>query len=354
MEDRIELGSEFSLSFDSLNKVEKNLFSYMEKYETTWFDYGRSAIRSIPIPSDKKILLPEYICKSVTECFPLERICFYRINEDLEIDLEDLLRKIAGDVGVIYIVHYFGYLQCQQTLAAIRRAADDHKIIIIEDMTQSLFSEHSAIGDYIVASVRKWMAVHQGGILYTGQERPLPDVGRFPLSEDNGRVYGMVLKDLFLKEDYDTDLRYREIFASSEARVDRSRQPMRLSDLARYLIECVDIGELVAKRKDNMRRLQKGLEELGIQTIRRFDDNECPLVYPIRVRDRDRFRRYLMENRIYCAVHWPFDGIKEEQRSNAKINAETMISLPIDQRYGPREIDHMLDVICVYGGGILF
>lgn len=159
---------------------------------------------------------------------------------DLEIDIED-----------------------QKTLLDIRRIADDHGAIIIEDMTQSLFSEHEVIGDYIVASARKWMAVHQGGILYTGQ---------------------------------------------------------------------------------------KGSEGSGLYAVRCFDDSECPLVYPIRVRDRGRFRRYLIENRIYCAVHWPFDGIKEEQRSNAKINAETMLSLPTDQRYGSKEIDHMLEVIHDYGG----
>ena len=48
---------------------------------------------------------------------------------DLEIDIED-----------------------QKTLLDIRRIADDHGAIIIEDMTQSLFSEHEVIGDYIVAS----------------------------------------------------------------------------------------------------------------------------------------------------------------------------------------------------------
>ena len=41
-----------------------------------------------------------------------------------------------------------------------------------------------------------------------------------------------------------------------------------------------------------------------------------------------------MEHRIYCAVHWPFDGICGEEREQARKNGDELISLPIDQRYG--------------------
>ena len=68
--------------------------------------------------------------------------------------------------------------------------------------------------------------------------------------------------------------------------------------------------------------------------------------------DRDEFRAYLMEHRIYCAVHWPFDGVNEMDRPMGKENAENLISLPIDQRYGYEELEYMASVISAYRGNM--
>jgi dTDP-4-amino-4,6-dideoxygalactose transaminase len=124
--------------------------------------------------------------------------------------------------------------------------------------------------------------------------------------------------------------------------------------LAKFLISCVSISNLIETRIDNMQRLHRGLKKLGISGIREYKEGECPLAYPLRVNNRDAFRHYLMENRIYCAVHWPFDGFKAVERQNAIKNANSIISLPIDQRYGAEEIDYLLNVIEKYGGELTF
>lgn len=96
------------------------------------------------------------------------------------------------------------------------------------------------------------------------------------------------------------------------------------------------------------------MKSIGIRGIRNFKKNEVPLAYPIRIRERDKFRTYLMNNKIYCAVHWPFDGFMPDERPNSIFNAKTLISLPIDQRYGDKEINYMLEVISKYGGELIF
>lgn len=162
MENRIELGSEFNLSLNSLNTVDNNLFQYLSKYSVQWYDYGRSAIRHIPIPSDKIILLPEFICESVIECFDKSRITFYKTDGNLNTDLEDLLKKITPDAGAVYVVHYFGYLQNDNVMRQIKDITGRFGITLIEDTAQSLFSEHELLGDYGVSSARKWMGVPGG------------------------------------------------------------------------------------------------------------------------------------------------------------------------------------------------
>lgn len=353
MENKIELGSEFNLSLNELHIVKNNLFTYLKDYKVQWFDYGRSALRHIPIPKGRIVLLPEFICESVIKCFCKNSIRFYCINEMFQIDIYDLLEKIDETVGVIYVAHYFGFLQSESILSMIREIANKRGILVIEDTTQSLFSAHKLFGDYMLASIRKWMAVPMGGILYTKQA-VLPELSTCRQNNDNTKAYGMILKEIFLKMSYDTNVAYREIFSEAEELVDSSADVGRISDFAYFLIKCVDIENLIERRKRNSARLSEGLKELGIDSIRLFDKSECPLVYPIRVKNRDDFRRYLMENRVYSAVHWPFDGILPEERINAKKNAETLLSLPIDQRYGEKEIDYMINVICRYGGELSF
>lgn len=353
MGNNIELGSEFSLSLNELCKTERNLFSYLQSYDTQYFNYGRSAIRQVPIPEGKTVLLPEFICESVTNCFPRDLIQFYRIDSEFQIDLDNLLSKVNDCTGTIYVVHYFGFLQDVYTMRTIRQIADDNQIVVVEDTTQSLFSSHSLCGDYALASIRKWMPVPMGGVLYSNSRR-LPNPINFEQDQDNMRAYAMVLKELFLQNIYDTNIMYRRIFEQSEQNVDGSSEKKCLSDFAHFIIECVDVAQLQAKRKANAARLIQGLERLGISIIRKFSENECPLVVPLRVKDRDAFRRYLIENRIYCAVHWPFDGVLPEDRLMAQSNAKTLISLPIDQRYGENEIDYMCNVISQYGGDLLF
>lgn len=352
MVNKIELGSEFNISLNDLQVVDDNLFTYLNEYDVQWYDYGRTAIKQIPVPAGKKILLPEFICESVIACFDKCLISFYRVDDEFYIDIDSLLDKIDDSVGCIYIAHYFGFLQRQSDLEIIKKAAAKHEIIIIEDTTQSLFSKHQLCGNYVVSSIRKWMAVPMGGVLYTTRGRLR--ASHYQTNIDNTKAYGMILKDMFLKSGYDTNLKYQEIFAQSEDKINYITNTHTISDFTKFLISCESIEKLISKRKANVSRLSDGLREIGINGIREFNSMECPLTYPIRVKNRDNFRRYLMDNRIYCAIHWPFDGFKPEERQNCIYNSETLISLPIDQRYGDKEIDYLIDVISKYGGELLF
>lgn len=74
---------------------------------------------------------------------------------------------------------------------------------------------------------------------------------------------------------------------------------------------------------------------------------------PIRVKNRDALRCRLMEHRIYCAVHWPFDGVQADKRPLARKLAAQMLSLSIDQRYDTAHIDYLMDTLDTYKGLLL-
>lgn len=353
MESNIELGSEFNISLNDLSVKDDNLFEYLKDYKTQWYDYARSAIKNIPLKKDKYILLPEFICDSVIDCFPKSKIIFYEIDSNFNINIDDLVNKLKDDIGCIYITHYFGYIQNNEALEIIKDYKNNHNILIIEDITQSLFSDHEYIGDYMVASVRKWMPTPMGAVLFTKSNgSSLPKLNF--KNSNNEKAYGMIFKDYFLKTGFDTNEKYREIFINTETDIDEQLNVLGISDFAKFCISCVSISELKKRRKKNLKTLENNLKGLGLESVRSFSDGEIPLVYPLRINNRNKFRSFLIENRIYCAVHWPFDGFMPEERENGIYNSKTLISLPLDQRYGNDEIVYLVDVIRKYGGDLLF
>jgi dTDP-4-amino-4,6-dideoxygalactose transaminase len=351
----MELGSEFNLSLSGLKLTEHNLFSYLNEFQNKiYFDSGRSALKYIArsIPKDGITLLPEFICESVIDCFDRRRIRFYKIEPDFTIDMENIKAQVTPDVKVIFLMHYFGMVQPSDKLDALKRTAQEQGIIIIEDATHSIFSKKRTIGDYVISSIRKWMPLPKGGVLYTadnvlGIEMEKSDL---PVSTENERVAAMILKDLFLKDFLDCNAEYRKMFADCENALDKQKEIYRISDLSGFMISCTDIGEIALRRKRNYQFLEEQMACHDISPACSLKPDDCPLVFPIRIRQRNMFRKYLMDHKIYCAVHWPFDGMMEETRTFAAENAASLISLPIDQRYGEDEMRYMVKVISEYRG----
>lgn len=354
----MELGSEYNLSLAELNVQEDSIFGYLSGYaKAFWFDSGRSALKHIALHLRKEdeILLPEFICESVSDCFAPEQTGYYRLHNDFTVNVDDLKAGISDRTRLIFVMHYFGAVQPQKQLAEIRQLADQHSCAIVEDTTHSIFSRKSTIGDYMVCSIRKWMPLPRGGVLYAAGADPLAlTAPGYPKSTDNGRAYGMVLKDLFLNGGGDYNADYRRIFAASEKRIDEQDGICMMPDFARFVASCVSTGSLQRRRRSNYDLLAAHLARHGVSPAVPLSDTDIPLVYPLRVRGRDEFRSYLMDKKIYCAVHWPFDGRQPDGRPFAKKNAEELISLPIDQRYDERHMAYLADMILQYEGDWLF
>ncbi len=353
----MELGSEFEVDINQLHLERNNLNWYLADYDYMYFDSGRSALKYVisNIRMEGKVLLPEFICESVIECFSIDEVEFYKIKEDFEIDVADLKRKITNNTRLILLMHYFGRVQNLETLAVVRNIADEYDVVIIEDTTHSIFSRKSTIGDYMICSIRKWIPVPRAGVAYSKKNR----INGFSIkrSMENQRFVGFLMKDQYIHQrGWETNFAkkynqaYRAIFSSEEDKIDNQNDMLRCSDFSEFLIKCFDVESLKKKRKENYLYLKNHLSELGFNPACVISREDCPMVLPLRVNNRDKLRKYLLQNRIYCAVHWPIDQIRIDERPIAIANAETLISLPIDQRYEKEDMDYLIKILSNYGG----
>lgn len=351
----MELGSEFNLVMSDLRISQNSFFEYMGNMNYYLFDSGRSALKAIiGTLGNGNILMPEYICESVLKCFPADKMVFYKLKDNLQIDADDLLNKISSSTAVVYLMHYFGALQSEELLSLLREEKEKYGFTIIEDTTHGIFSVKQTIGDYCVASLRKWFAVPNGGVLYTSDFSKLFSYEDVHKSTDNDKAYAMMLKTMYLKGKLDCNSQYRKIFAECEDRFDEQSEILRISDYSEFLLGCFDVDEIVKKRKYNLNNLKNKLSSIGAKQICDFAEKDCPFALPVLVPDRYELHKYLMENEIYCAIHWPFDGMAKSERPLAFSLSKSMISLPIDQRYGEEEMEYLFQVLKAYKGRLRF
>ena len=345
----MELGSEFNLRLEELEETQNSIYYKLKKHHTYYLDSGRSALKLLLKEIKKgEVLLPEYICDSVIRAFSEFNINYYRLKEDLTIDLDDFHSRVNDNTRVVYVMHYFGALQPEEILTQIFLMKNQSDFIIIEDTTHSLFSRMQTIGDYCICSLRKWFAIPDGGILYSTKPLEFCNMNDLKRNTNIDKAYGMILKNLYLDGKIESNLLYRKILTDAEKKIDENKKIMKISSFSEYLLKCHDTIHLTTRRKENYTQLLNEIATIGLKPIVKVEEGLCPFVLPISIDGRDTLREYLIENKVYCAVHWPLEITSLYKIKRSRKLSERILSLPIDQRYGLEEMSYLIRVLKNY------
>ncbi len=297
-----------------------------------------------------RILLPSYLCPSILDVFQRQRLgwAFYRVNQDLSIDLDDLEVK-ARDFPAVYFINYFGFPHAAQTLSALKDLQKSGKLLV-EDNAQAGFPD-KGIGDFAFNSLRK-LAPFDGGYLFTHlviepflhKGEPVPN-RRLPLM----RAYRRELRGYLLNGRGS----YRRL-AALHARAERFYEEDNVitGDLfERERIERQDWQGMRRKRRENYQYLLERLPDIPeIKPLfPMLNEDASPLGLPVYVKgvSRDGLYDYLGEHSIGLFIHW------QEILGDARFNAvpETcdmaarMLTLTCDQRTSQNQLDYLLDYL---------
>lgn len=343
-----EIGSEFNLDFQMLNHEPcRTVMDYLHDYHTVYTDSGRSAIAilSQKIKSGS-ILLPDYICSSVINCFSSDyEIEYYKINKDLLIDLEDLTGRINNKTKMVYLLSYFGALNQQNVVLELQKQKQKYNFIIIEDTTHSIFSNPNVIGDYCICSLRKWFPIPDGGVLYSKMEFDITSILLEYNPVSSMKAYAMILKTLYLNNGFDYNKTYRKMFYDTEKFLGEKTKAYPISIISKFLLAYQDVDQMVEKRKINYDYLLKGIMELGIEMSCCINAGDCPFCLPIYSPERNKLKKYLIENQIFCAVHWPEAEVKRTGSKEGENISRRILSLPVDQRYTQGDMMRIIETL---------
>lgn len=317
-----------------------------------WTSNGRSAllwvVRLASRPGREVVLLPGYICKSVTDALSAHgvRMRFYRIDGRLRPDVEHIKTLVDSRVCAIMIVHYFGF---PQDTASVSAVCADASAWLVEDCAHALFSRTNGqpvgrAGDAAIFSLSKTLPAPDGGFLVvnrrSGPRRvPLPRLrdalpcGRWParkllraLARPAEPVIGRPPAGF-----------WRGPQATGTSRSDHGSMPPvdePASPLARR-IALTTRQDIIRRRRQNYSVLARMLGDLpGCELVYpSLPKGTCPWVFPLLVRDRERLRRALTRKGI-PAMRWPGplpDGVANGDFPHCHRLAAELMYLPVHQ-----------------------
>lgn len=286
------------------------------------FNSSRSALKYF-IRSKKifKIYLPIYLCDVVYESCIEEKchVIFYNIDKDFKPILENIESE-----AYLYIVNYYGILSDEEIIKLKKKYYN-----IILDNTHDFFRKPLQ-GVCTIYNCRKYFGVPDGAYLYTDISLK-NNVKEYQVIDKINHLIGRLEKNAstYYAEFCDNDNKFR------------NSNIFKMSKLSTILMGAIDYDTALKKRVENYNYLDKKLKKYQKLNI----SIKLNFMYPLYVDNGEEIRKKLISKKIYIPKLWP--NIVDDNLLNdiEKKYIKNILPLPIDQRYGKKEMDYIIKVL---------
>ena len=271
-----------------------------------------------------KVFIPYYTCDVVLEPFRKLGVSYeyYSVNIHLEL-AKDI--QLGEDEALLY-TNYYGLKQ-----RYVEKLAEQYGNQLIVDNTQAFYAKPVA-GIDTFYTCRKFFGVPDGAYLYT--DKLLENEFEQDVSWDR-------MSFLTKRIDLGAESGYADFRELSASLVD---QPIKLmSNLTLRLMQSIDYDAAAEQRRKNYQQLHHELEKTNLVRLP-LEDDAVPMVYPY-MADRDGLREHLIRNKIFVARYWP-NVLECTMPVDFDYQlAYQMQPLPIDQRYGEKDMEKIISCI---------
>lgn len=320
------------------------------------------ALRALGLEAGSRLAMPVYHCGSEVEAAHLAglEIAFYRVDDQLCVDEEDLAR-VASATDATYLISCFGFPM----------AARPPGTRVIEDTAHGLFSLDGttplgAGADAAIFCPRKSLGTPDGGALLLPAGRRIDALGgRPPLGPMVRSMAALVAGRAAIA--HARPLRARAARAIGRAsRADAAARDGTLTEivigewelevadmeaaagapsrLTAAALPRVDGAGIRARRRRNYLRLRDDLEELTLPPFRELPEGVCPLYFPLLVADRRRAIAALLARGVRALEIWPVPHpiLDHPRFSELEPVRRGLLALPVHQALEDWHMDLVL------------
>ena len=144
------------------------------------------------------------------------------------------------------------------------------------------------------------------------------------------------------------DESYLKYFELGESLIKNQNKIYKISDYSLDLLKHYDFEQIIQKRRENFIFLEKNIINSKIKPLINSSENNIPIFYPLLIKNRDIFKKYLFKHKIYCPVHWPIIQGFSTAEYQPWENQEDILSLIIDHRYNLEDMKFIANIINEY------
>jgi dTDP-4-amino-4,6-dideoxygalactose transaminase len=161
---------------NQINAFEDEFSRYINTKYAIATSWGRTALylglKAIGA-TDKEVIVPAFTCTVVLHAVIVSGATPIFVDVDaetIEMDLEDLKKKITSKTKAVILTHYFG--RVARNIDEVIQIARNNNISLIEDCAHSLGAEYKGrkvgtFGDFSIFSLTKNMINYGGGFMLT-------------------------------------------------------------------------------------------------------------------------------------------------------------------------------------------
>ena len=351
----MEIGSILEINPEDLfiknNRAIKFPFMIDDNWNLDFFNTGRAAIEAFykSFENIKRVWVPSFICMSVVEAFirANKEVIYYPVDKMLQPKIDYLEKCNVQNSDSFYLMQYFG-VSLSVELVKYIESLKTRGVIIFEDITMSLLSIAEgkfAIGDYVLGSIRKWIAIPDGAFLASKHVIPKFEKSNAAYDYTLNYMTAQIMKSEYLKfpSKYDKEIFLSYINQAVESLF--SDFSVREMSKISYNLLHTDLEEIRIKRKNNYLILNELLSQIPrIKILSKCDEGMIPFGMFILADDRDELLKYLISNDIYCNVHWRCNEAAALFEDSNYLS-DHCISIPCDQRYGKKEMEYIFNTL---------
>ncbi len=293
----------------------------------------------------RKVYMPAWGCDSMIMPFIAHgtQIQFYDISLDATLKCHT---DYTDSTDLFYITNYFGY---EHTLPIETvKNFKGQGAIILYDRTHSFLMEDDSyleLADYSFASIRKWMGVIGGAVVYGVKDCRLKPYPYLDCKEK-----AMRMKKAFIEGDTSIDKQaFLNLYCEFGHHLVEVYQNYEMDNLSYALYKTEDLAAMRQKRRENAKSLHEHLK--GVRFLGELTINAVPLFVPVffeTTEQRNAVRKKLIEAQIYCPIHWPKPAMIPADFEVNKIY-DTELSLICDQRYTTEDMAKIVAIINEHG-----
>ena len=372
---------------DLLRKPAAPPFPLNQSRASCWYS-ARVAIwqgvTALGLAKGDRVLVPAYACGSEIDALVKAGLVvdFYRITGDLTPDLGDVARLAQAGARALCVIHYFGFPQPMEEIAAVARS---HGLLVIEDNAHGLYSTDArgrplgSFGDMAVFSFGKTLPLPDGGALVFGSGAvPVkttliacrPDAlrvagklkylleesiaARYPgaaaaVTQKIGRALSAKAKALVYRSSESSGSEDSEEALRRTMALERERVLWSMSAIARRLFAGTSHDAVRDRRIRNFEAFAADFHP-GRHVSALFPKlppGTCPLFFPVRVSDSAALYRYLRDHGVSVWRFWTvFHEVVPRERFPFESSLKgSVLALPIHQDLDENDMSTLASLV---------